>query len=211
VDSSLPAGMVAPAAVVASTVVAPTPTAMPTPTMTPPTTPTTPPTAPLVAQKPTDVLSVDQKTAPVNKQESMRFSELINSLIASKPIEDANKVAETKKVSGQVSGQESALKKALEGSPVTVDKELAGDVQSIKTGVKDIQNLLLSSRSSTPVIAETPVKKTNALEQGQWFRSSTDGSCPYAQGQTKSDSVMPFDMNDYIRKDSIPCWGCTLK
>lgn len=49
--------------------------------------------------------------------------------------------------------------------------------------------------------------KSNSLEQGQWFRNAASEGCPYAIGQTSGG----INMDDYIRKDNIPCWGCTLK
>lgn len=54
---------------------------------------------------------------------------------------------------------------------------------------------------------------TPALAQGSEF-TGADGS-PYGQGQQsckKSEpEPCPYDMNEYIKKDKIPCWGCSLK
>lgn len=70
---------------------------------------------------------------------------------------------------------------------------------SIVTQIKDS---LLAQRATTPVsggaaAAEpAPYSESECLYQGQEYNT---------QQPSKS-----FDMNEYIRKDSIPCWGCTL-
>ena len=48
--------------------------------------------------------------------------------------------------------------------------------------------------------------------------NASSTSCGTAQGKEMLDknqkdcpqNVKPFDMSEYIRKDSIPCWGCTM-
>lgn len=68
---------------------------------------------------------------------------------------------------------------------------------------KNIKDEMLVQRSTTPVIpapGECPSDGCNdsaACSQGSQF------SC-------NSSSAAPFDGGDYIRKDSIPCWGCKL-
>jgi hypothetical protein len=47
---------------------------------------------------------------------------------------------------------------------------------------------------------------------------ASSSSCGTAQGKEMLDknqkdcpqNVKPFDMSEYIRKDSIPCWGCSM-
>jgi hypothetical protein len=61
-------------------------------------------------------------------------------------------------------------------------------------GPRDSVNLKLKDRS--------PKKyKNDCLELTQ----TESYGCPFMTG---SQTV---DMSDYIRKDSIPCWGCNLK
>jgi hypothetical protein len=71
----------------------------------------------------------------------------------------------------------------------------------------------LAERSTEPVKpAPAPKADSDALQQGSWFRSAASEGCPYAQGQVSTEEPLPpFDMSQYIRKDKIPCWGCTLK
>lgn len=93
------------------------------------------------------------------------------------------------------------------------------ELKGIKVGPKDAVNKDLAERATEVVKngasgACTKKVSTDSLEQGKWFRTATDASCPYANGQQmaeSSDPVPPFNMNDYIRKDSIPCWACNLK
>jgi len=102
------------------------------------------------------------------------------------------------------------------------------------TNVKDIVNKTIVDRSTNPVVPTTPSDaNSNALQQGSWFRGAKDSSS-YAQGQQGDSYNSPHpsrtscgsaqaqainysyppqnvDMSEYIRKDSIPCYGCTLK
>jgi hypothetical protein len=90
------------------------------------------------------------------------------------------------------------------------------ELKNLKLGPKDSANDKLSDRKTKPATTEDKTTTcSNSLSQGSWFRTAATEGCPYAQGQTSSANVtpqpFPIDMNDYIRKDSIPCWGCTLK
>jgi len=93
---------------------------------------------------------------------------------------------------------------------------LKSDVQ------KAVKDELLASRATNPVPPACPDANSPALQQGSCFRgASTDpsvpssSSLPYGTGQQSCDSdsvkpLDPIDMSQYIRKDSIPCYGCTL-
>lgn len=90
------------------------------------------------------------------------------------------------------------------------------ELKEIKLGPKDCANDKISDRKTKPATTEDKTTTcSNSLSQGSWFRKAANEGCPYAQGQISSANVtpqpFPIDMNDYIRKDSIPCWGCTLK
>ena len=86
---------------------------------------------------------------------------------------------------------------------------------------KAVKDELLASRATNPVDTSSSGTSSSSLQQGSCFRGdSTDSSAcnttnPYAIGQQgcNIDSVKPtpsVDMSQYIRKDSIPCYGCTL-
>lgn len=95
------------------------------------------------------------------------------------------------------------------------------ELKGIKEGPKDAANKDLANRATEVVkngSCGSTKQTTNSLEQGKWFRTATDAKCPYANGQQMASEsepvptpVPPFNMNDYIRKDSIPCWACNLK
>lgn len=91
-----------------------------------------------------------------------------------------------------------------------VRDELGVQLKDIKLGPKDAQNTALASRNTAAVSAAAPQANSDGLVQGQDYR--TDPSCPYANGQNLPKAEpYPIDMNEYVRKDSIPCWGCNLK
>jgi hypothetical protein len=68
---------------------------------------------------------------------------------------------------------------------------------------KNIKDEMLVQRSTTPVIPASG----NCAGGGDGCDS--DGSASCAQG-SQYMSGAPYDSSDYIRKDSIPCWGCKL-
>jgi hypothetical protein len=162
-------------------------------------TPTAPtaPTAPTTPTAPTAPTAPTTPTAPIpSTPTGMKFSELVKTLMTYGPITEAT--PETEDIEEIVS------------------KEVESQLQKVKLGPKDQVNGKLSERTTEPVKPETPIApKTNGLVQGSWFRSAAQEGCPYAQGQQVDPSLppqpFPIDMNDYIRKDSIPCWACTLK
>ena len=142
---------------------------------------------------------------------SMKFSELITAITSY-----GTAISPTEKK------QEQPVKKAPEPLPTTTDMnnlkafvsdEVKAQLSTYKLGPKDIQNATVVDRKTVPVKAETPDASSNALEQGKWFRNENTTACPYASGQQATGDPQPYpiDMNDYIRKDSIPCWGCNLK
>jgi hypothetical protein len=61
----------------------------------------------------------------------------------------------------------------------------------------------------------SPYTKSACLEQGKHYTGTSNKkpACPYAQAQRMAKTAQPYpiDMNDYIRKDSIPCYGCNIK
>lgn len=63
---------------------------------------------------------------------------------------------------------------------------------SIVTQIKD---QLLAQRSTTPMENAAGYAPSDCLYQGSEYSAS---------------KAAPVDMSQYIRKDSIPCWGCTL-
>lgn len=154
--------------------------------------PPAPSQAPAPAPTPSAPVAPVAPTTPTG----MKFSELVKSLMSYGPITEES--PETEDIQGIVS------------------KEVESQLQKVKLGPKDQVNGKLSERTTEPVKPETPIApKTNGLAQGSWFRSAAQEGCPYAQGQQVDPSLppqpFPIDMNDYIRKDSIPCWACTLK
>lgn len=98
----------------------------------------------------------------------------------------------------------------------TIREEIQSALGIVKKGPKDDANAVLESRSIDAVKPKGPSKPiSDSLAQGSWFRNASDEGCPYAMGQQVDPNAQPVpfpvDMNDYIRKDSIPCWACNLK
>ncbi len=82
--------------------------------------------------------------------------------------------------------------------------------------LKDIQKLVknevLAHRATTPIIGgETEHKKTDSTAQGQDYESSCAKDTDYRCPKNPDGSCPPVpDMSQYIKKDAIPCYGCSL-
>lgn len=100
------------------------------------------------------------------------------------------------------------IKASIADSPET---RMAKEKQQKQELLRDIQQIVRN---------EIAAKKRMTTAAQAFFQQNPDGSSIYSDGSEsgKQGCEMygtrpkwcPKDMNDYIRKDSIPCWGCTL-
>jgi hypothetical protein len=85
--------------------------------------------------------------------------------------------------------------------------------------LKDIQqavkNEILANRQtevlqvqSSPV--QSNINQTNAIQQGHEFNIKKQNTVKDVKEQSNVDCPLMPDMSEYIRKDAIPCWNCTL-
>jgi hypothetical protein len=90
------------------------------------------------------------------------------------------------------------------GGKTTLDSETEKRLsKNIATQIKDE---LLAQRSTTPVIPASGCSESgNKCSDG-----CESDSCSQGSDYLNNSPGAPFNSNDYIRKDSIPCWGCTL-
>lgn len=132
------------------------------------------------------------ETDELNEEDTkLSFSELIQSLgIFTKLSKDTNKES-TKNIDN------------------LIETEVSKQFKELNLGPEDLFNIEESSSSKDSTINSSKCSKvkSDALEQGCWFRNAASEGCPYAIGQMSSG----INMDDYIRKDNIPCWGCSLK
>jgi hypothetical protein len=78
---------------------------------------------------------------------------------------------------------------------------------------KTVRNDILANRATKQIISgETRHSKdTDATAQGQEYESSCHKDTEYRCPKNPDGSCPPVpDMSEYIKKDSIPCWGCSL-
>ncbi len=186
---------------------------------------TTPSGAISTLLQPTTIAAVTQQpstTPSTTASTGFKFSELVKSLMSYDGIAAAQAKAQIQPSPPVNSTVLASLQQATKPQPTTTDmnnlKEFVSDevdakLAKYKLGPKDVQNMNVVNRKTNPVTTETPKASSNALEQGKWFRNENSEACPYATGQqaTGFPQPNPIDMNDYVRKDSIPCWGCSLK
>jgi serine/threonine protein kinase len=187
--------------------------------------PTAPPTVPPTEPLPAPPTPTPLTTPPTTKEESMKFSELVKSLISYGPNGRATtdellkiqyntngQTINSSNISGTLSSKNKEDHASIDDIKKVIRDEISQEFAALKLGPKDKVNDSLSSRSMDTITPDGCKTNSNALEQGSWFRTAAEEGCPYAQGQQPTTKpVIPIDMNDYIRKDSIPCWGCKLK
>jgi hypothetical protein len=85
--------------------------------------------------------------------------------------------------------------------------ELLKDIQKV------VRNEILATRSTNPIISgETrESNNTDATAQGQEYEDSCHKDTEYRCPKNPDGSCPPIpDMTKYIKKDEIPCWGCSL-
>lgn len=153
-----------------------------------------------------------------------KFSELVGMLLSYAPTQQTNPTSVPVPAPAPLQTTQAAPTGVTNGLLDKIRKVVREEVQTIKMGPKDAVNTELVKRyvddqpKQTANSEQTASVQSNGLVQGQWFRTAADSKCPYAQGQQRTDGaepipspVPPFNMDDYIRKDSIPCWACTLK
>lgn len=69
---------------------------------------------------------------------------------------------------------------------------------------KNIKDEMLAQRSTTPVIPASGDCPSDGCNESAACSQGSQFSC------NSNSTGAPFDSSDYIRKDSIPCWGCKL-
>lgn len=110
---------------------------------------------------------------------------------------------------GAVGGVQQALKASKPGE---VEKEQAPAPESSVASTKEMEERIAKNIA-------TQLKDSLLVERATQ-NVTNDMSCPYAQYQSNAvDQGAEFrqakphpgpDMSEYIRKDSIPCWNCSL-
>jgi hypothetical protein len=84
--------------------------------------------------------------------------------------------------------------------------ELLKDIQTV------VRNEIIANRNTTPIIPLQPQKSdTDSTSQGKEYENSCYKDTEYRCPKNPDGSCPPLpDMSQYIKKDSIPCWGCSL-
>jgi hypothetical protein len=90
--------------------------------------------------------------------------------------------------------------------------DLFGAIQKV------VRNELLAWRSTKPILpgetehqAPQDSKDTAATAQGKEYEDSCYKGTEYRCPKNPDGSCPPVpDMSQYIKKDQIPCWGCSL-
>jgi hypothetical protein len=88
--------------------------------------------------------------------------------------------------------------------------ELLKDIQKV------VRNEILVNRNTTPIVCGDECSNqnstvTDAAAQGQEYENNCYKDKEYRCPKNPDGSCPPVpDMTQYVKKDSIPCWGCSL-
>lgn len=85
--------------------------------------------------------------------------------------------------------------------------ELLKDIQKV------VRNEILANRSTTPIVNNENIngKNTESTAQGEEYEGSCYKDTEYKCPKNPDGTCPPIpDMSQYIKKDAIPCWGCSL-
>lgn len=105
----------------------------------------------------------------------------------------------------QIVPQNNLSETGQEATDVKQKTDLLSSIQKI------IRNELLASRSTdTGVKSQHVVNDTHSTQQGMDFAKAKNGVIEQTQQDMHKDGLNCPDMSEYIKKDSIPCWGCAL-
>jgi hypothetical protein len=146
------------------------------------------------------------------------------------PTATVSKTADAAATKADVKAAEASATKAdakkVDGAPTA-----EASTKDVKVGPKDTANESVAERTKAPLIPETVSSKvTDAIQQGkEYLRSgckpkprptptpgcrpkpTPEPPCPEPSCPEPKPVPFPCNSSDYIRKDQIPCWGCSLK
>lgn len=83
--------------------------------------------------------------------------------------------------------------------------DLLRDIQKV------VRNEILANRLTTPMINGNGTKQTDSTAQGEEYSDSCYKDTEYRCPKNPDGTCPPIpDMTKYIKKDAIPCYGCSL-
>jgi hypothetical protein len=87
--------------------------------------------------------------------------------------------------------------------------DLQDKMSLLKNVQKMVRNELIASRSTDCLLPEEGCPMSDSCAQGKEYEKSSYKDTPKKAADDKSCPPMP-NMSEYIKKDKIPCWGCSL-
>lgn len=98
---------------------------------------------------------------------------------------------------------------AVGGEKTVLDKETENRLS--KNIASQIRDEMLAQRATTPLSDGCGSGSGSCVSPSDSCGSaSASDSCSQGSDYLANSPGAPFNSNDYIRKDSIPCWGCKL-
>jgi len=89
--------------------------------------------------------------------------------------------------------------------------ELQQRAELLKDIQKTVKNEMLASRCLTPTTFNPDNLTTTSLIQGEEYGNNCHKENEYRCPKNPDGTCPPIpDMTEYIKKDSIPCWGCNI-
>ena len=161
--------------------------------------------SPVIKDVPSSTTTVDVDTPKLDKKDSQSVTKTSSSQASSEDATNITKPTRTDivpQVTISPSGHDAAL--------LQQKSELLKAIQKV------VRNEVLANRNTTPMLCGDECSNenntvTDAAAQGQEYENSCYKDKEYRCPKNPDGSCPPVpDMTQYVKKDSIPCWGCSL-
>lgn len=145
---------------------------------------------------------VDLKSETINTIPNKLLSESTTQIPSITPEVPNSVIPERTEVVPEVS----VSKSGYDAMMLQQKMDLLKDIQKV------VRNELIASRTTEPVgMLEKSGKKTDSVAQGEEYSDSCYKDTEYRCPKNPDGSCPPLpDMTKYIKKDEIPCWGCSV-
>jgi hypothetical protein len=145
-----------------------------------------------------------------DKKDSKASSPQVSSKASSSEVSSKDATNTTKPMRTDIVPQVTISPDGHDAAILQQKSELLKDIQKV------VRNEILVNRNTTPIVCGDECSNqnstvTDAAAQGQEYENNCYKDKEYRCPKNPDGSCPPVpDMTQYVKKDSIPCWGCSL-
>ena len=164
--------------------------------------------SPVIKDVSSDTNDVDSSLK--DKKDSKASSSEVSSKASSSEVTSKDATNTTKPMRTDIVPQVTISPDGHDAAILQQKSELLKDIQKV------VRNEILVNRNTTPIVCGDECSNqnstvTDAAAQGQEYENNCYKDKEYRCPKNPDGSCPPVpDMTQYVKKDSIPCWGCSL-